>query len=295
MSFSVTDNIKRRIPWFIKIPAKLALSRLPLGARSWQDLNLFRAGAMDDPKYAFTVFKLHLDAVRRTELHNATVLELGPGNSLLTALFARSFGAARTFLVDGERLSTQDTSLFVRAEQTLADLGLPVPGVSGESSLDAVLARLGATYLTQGLESLRALPDGEIDVVFSQAVLEHIRLGEFVALIKETRRILKHDGISSHVIDFRDHLQNGLNHLRFSERIWESEFMARSGFYTNRIVWPAMEKIFQEAGFRVEVYSMKRWPAGLPTRQKSMAPSFRNRPPEELMVMGAHVLLRPLL
>jgi hypothetical protein len=26
-----------------------------------------------------------------------------------------------------------------------------------------------------------------------------------------------------------------LNNLRFSERIWESEFMAKSGFYTNRI------------------------------------------------------------
>src|SRR5215471_14902156 len=108
MPLSAGEHLKKHIPWFLKIPAKIVLSRLPIGARRWQDLNLFRAGPMDQPKYAYDTFKKHFDATGRSDLHACTVLELGPGNSLLTALFARSFGAARTLLVDSERLATED-------------------------------------------------------------------------------------------------------------------------------------------------------------------------------------------
>lgn len=292
MSVSVTDNLKRRIPWYLKIPAKIALSRLPLGARRWQDLNLFRAGGMDHPEYALNTFKKHLDAIGSPDLHERTVLELGPGNSLLTALIARSLGAARTLLVDSELLATPDISVFAQAEGMLAKLGLPVPGVSDTSSMQVVLKRLNADYLTDGLKSLQAIPDGAIDFLFSNAVLEHVRLAEFAIVLKETRRVLKAGGAASHVIDFRDHLQNGLNNLRFSERVWESEFMARSGFYTNRLTWPAMERIFGEAGFTTTPIELQRWPAGLPTPQNRMATPFRERPREELMVMLAHIVLR---
>lgn len=291
---SVIESFKKRIPWFVKIPAKIALSRLPLGLRRWQDLNLFRAGAMDDPHYAFNVFKKHLGAIGRTGLAECTVLELGPGNSLLTALFAWAFGARRTVLVDGERLASLDTSVFVRAERMLSDLGLPVLGIQAGPSMDAVLEQLNATYLTEGLTSIQSLPDGVVDFLFSNAVLEHVRLAQVAPLIQETRRVLKHSGVASHVIDFKDHLQSGLNNLRFSDRVWESEFMARSGFYTNRITWPAMAETFRQAGFRVEPCSLHRWPAGLPTLQRRMALPFRDKPLEELMVMGAHAILRPL-
>jgi SAM-dependent methyltransferase len=293
MSVSVNENVKRRIPWFVKIPAKIALSRIPVGALLWQNLNLFRAGAMDNPSYAYNTFKKHYSAARRTDLRGCTVLELGPGNSLLTALFARSLAADHTILVDSERLATQDLSIFSQAERMLSDLGLPIFGVSTSPSLDETLNRLNATYLTGGLNSLRSIGDGEVDFLFSNAVLEHIRLAEFAPLLKETRRVLKPGGAASHVIDFRDHLQNGLNHLRFSEKVWESEFMARSGFYTNRLSWPVMQNIFEEAGFAVEACSLERWQAGLPTPQRSMALPFRGRAPEELMTMLAHVVLWP--
>lgn len=293
MPVSVTENLKSRIPWFVKIPAKIVLSRLPIGARHWQDMNIFRAGPMDQPQYAYDTFKKHFDATGMGDLQGCTVLELGPGNSLLTALFARSFGATRALLVDSERLATEDLSIFAQAEQILSELRRPVSEAGSGLSLNAVLDRLNATYLTDGLASLQSIPDGEVDFLFSNAVLEHIRLSEFAALVKETRRVLKPDGAASHVIDYRDHLQNGLNHLRFSERLWESKFMAGSGFYTNRITWPEMKSIFETVGFHVEPHSLQPWPAGLPTLQKRMALPFRNKPSHELMTMLAHIVLRP--
>jgi len=292
MTSHALQKLKTGMPWFVKIPAKIVLSRMPVRSLRWQRLNLFKAGVMDDPAAAFRLFSTHLEGAGMSALTGKTVLELGPGNSALTALFARSLGAVRTWLVDAENLASQDLALFSRAEEILAELGLPVPGVGTAHSVSAALRQLEAEYLTSGLTSLQCLPDNHIDFMFSNAVLEHIRLAEFIPLAREMRRILKPTGIASHQIDFRDHLQEGLNNLRFSERIWENDFMARSGFYTNRLTWPAMKDIFEEAGLSVEIRTLQLWPEGLPTPQKRMADPFKNMPVEHLMTMGAHVILR---
>jgi SAM-dependent methyltransferase len=152
---------------------------------------------------------------------------------------------------------------------------------------------LNAEYLTTGITSLQRIPEGQVDFLFSNAVLEHVRLSQFASLAKEMRRVLRRDGVASHQIDFRDHLEEALNNLRFPEAIWESDFMARSGFYTNRLPWPAMKQIFEDSGFCVEMLVMQPWPQGLPTPQRSMALPFRKMPAEQLMIMGAHVILRP--
>jgi SAM-dependent methyltransferase len=285
--------MKEIIPWFVKIPAKIVLSRLPVGYHRWRRLNLFVAGPMDRPKYAFDVFKRHYEAAGFDTLCGRTVLELGPGDSLLSALYARSFGASRTWLIDVASLASKDPFVFAEAEHLLAGLNLPVPGIGRAHALSSVLGRLNATYLTNGLASLKSVPDGTVDLIFSQAVLEHVRLADFPTIVKEMRRVLKPNGVASHVIDFKDHLQNGLNNLRFPDRMWESEFMARSGFYTNRLTWPAMNKLFREASFLTELRSFDLWPKGLPTRQRDMARPFRNMPADELMVMEAQVVLRP--
>jgi len=249
---------------------------------------------MDTPAEAFSIFKKHYGATGLTTLCGRTVLELGPGNSALSSLFAASFGATRIWLVDTEPLASKDVTLFGQAEHILSELNLPVPGAGTAPSIDAALKLLNAIYLTEGLTSLQTIPDGEVDFLFSNAVLEHIRLADFTRTANEMRRVLRPNGVASHVIDFRDHLQNGLNNLRFPERIWESNFMASSGFYTNRLTWPAMKKLFEEANFYVELRSFELWPNDLPTRQSSMALPFRNMPPHELMVMSVHVVLRPL-
>jgi SAM-dependent methyltransferase len=290
----IRENLKARIPWFLKIPAKVALSRLPIRDKQWQKLNLFRAGTMDSPEFAFSIFKNHYEESGLTTLKDCAVLELGPGNGLLTALYARSFGATRTWLIDAGQLASIDVRLFVEGERVLSTLNLPVPQVGRASSMEIALEQLNATYLTGGLASLQTVPDETIDFMFSNAVLEHVRLSEFAKTVREMRRVLKPNGVASHQIDFRDHLQNGLNNLRFHERIWESEFMASSGFYTNRLTWPTMAKLFHEAGLSVELRSFRTWPKGLPTRQRGMARPFRNMSANELMVMDAKVVLRPL-
>jgi hypothetical protein len=109
-------------------------------------------------------------------------------------------------------------------------------------------------------------------------------------MLRELRRIQRQDGVSSHRVDLRDHLGGALNNLRFRERTWESGFVSRSGFYTNRIRYTEMLKLFREAGFEVEVTNVERW-THVPTACHKMATPFRDLSEEELTVSGFDVLL----
>jgi len=280
------------VPWFLKIPAKIALSRLPVRYDRWRSLNLFRAGQMDDPETAFQVFRMHNEAAGFGGRKGYTVLELGPGDSLLTALFAQAAGAERTILVDQSSLATLQVNLFAKAEAMLARKKMPVPGVANARSVSDALSRLNCSYLVDGLASLRAIPDASVDFIFSNAVIEHVRKRDFLETARELCRIMKADGVASHWIDYRDHLDMKLNNLRFSEPIWESEFMVNSGFYTNRLPEFAIRGLFEKAGFAVEVCDTDLWPGGLPTPQQAMSEPFANMPADQLMVMTNWLLLR---
>ena len=284
--------VSMTIPWFVKIPAKIILSRLPVRYDAWRSLNLFRAGGMDDPETAFKVFQMHSDAAGFAGRRGYTVLELGPGDSVLTALFARSAGAARTILVDQTRLASRQLRLFGAAEAMLLRKGLPVPGVTDAASPEDAMARLNCSYLVDGLESLRGLPTESVDFIFSNAVIEHVRKRDFAATVRELYRIMAPDGVASHWIDYRDHLQNKLNNLRFSESVWESDFMVSSGFYTNRLPAAEIRAQFEKAGFAVEVRDTQDWPCDLPTPQEAMSEPFAGMAPRDLMTMTNWLLLR---
>jgi len=285
--------MKTLVPWQLKIAAKIALSRLPVSHRLWRRVGLFEHGAMDQPEYAYVMFRRHFDRAsfpRRTG--GFVALELGPGDSLFSALIARAFGAAGSYLVDVGDLALRDVEPYQAMADYLAERGLPVPDAAQFSSLDELLAACGAQYLTAGLASLRNLPDQSVDFVWSQAVLEHIRKTDFLDTMRELRRVLRDDGVCSHRVDLKDHLGGALNHLRFSERVWESEWMAGSGFYTNRIRYSEMLRLFEQAGFAVEVVSVDRWDS-LPTPRARLAGGFRELPDDELCVAGFDVVLRP--
>jgi SAM-dependent methyltransferase len=149
-----------------------------------------------------------------------------------------------------------------------------------------------ASYGTAGLVSLKTVPDASVDFIWSHAVLEHVRRGEFEDFARECRRVLRADGVCSHQIDLGDHLGGGLNNMRIGSRWWEAEWMARSGFYTNRLRKAEILRMFESAGFAVKVRSVLRWPHA-PIARSALAPEFRDLPLEELLVRGFEVVLRP--
>jgi hypothetical protein len=96
--------------------------------------------------------------------------------------------------------------------------------------------------------------------------------------------------VGSHRIPIKDVIGGKLNDLRFSTRIWESSFMANSRFYTNRLRYLEMLRLFREAGFEPEVVCKICWKT-MPTARRKMAKEFALLSDEDLQVSDFDVLL----
>lgn len=293
MMMPTLGAVIHKAPWWAKIGAKVVLARLPVTYRIWKRLGVFQHGAMEQPAYAFNVFKTHYDCAASTkEMSDFVALELGPGDSLFSAMMARAYGAAAVYLVDSGPYAHTDTKCYRAMATFLEARGLKSPDHWEMECLEDMLVSCRATYMTSGLSSLHTIPDESVDFIWSHAVLEEVKHVEFHRVLKELRRIIKPNGISSHWVDLEDNISGALNHLRFSEAVWESKLMSTSGFYTNRIRYSIMMQLFVEAGFTPEVITLKRW-VRLPTPRSKLSDHFRYLPQDELSVRCFHVRLRP--
>jgi SAM-dependent methyltransferase len=288
----MTGELARHLPWWTKLGAKLLLARLPLPYHAWRKIGVFRHGAMLDADYALHVFDYHFRHARSAWTAGRTVLELGPGDSLATAMLARTHGAARTWLVDRAAYATPRLESYrALAERLNASPSSDRPAVPPPASLEAMLEWSGGRYLVDGLASLSVIPDDSVDLSFSHAVLEHVRRHEFDATIQELFRVAAPGGLTSHRIDLRDHLGMNLHNLRFSRQWWESPFVASSGFYTNRLRVTQIIDSFRHAGFEILSTRETRWPA-LPLPRRKLDPEFAAMPDGELTVQGFDLIAR---
>ncbi len=282
--------MKQYIPWQIRIVAKIILSRLPFNYRLWESMDLFKHGHMKNPEYALQVFEEHFNRVDfQRKNDNFVALELGPGDSLFSSIIARSFGAKRCYMVDVGAYASMEKKPYEALVKLLEDKGVPID-IDAGSSVSDLIEECGGVYCTEGLKSLKAIPDQSVDFIWSQAVLEHIRFHEFKAIMNELRRVLRTGGVCSHRVDLKDHLGGGVNNLRLGSHIWETDWMASSGFYTNRIRFNEMINRFVNAGFDVHVIKKDKWPE-IPISRQKMAAEFGEIDDEDLLVSGFDVTL----
>lgn len=286
-------GVTSRLPWWAKMSAKLALARLPVPYGFWRRAGLFRHGEMNLPARAVKTFDNYYNlASRHAPLTPGfSSLELGPGDSILSGLIARAYGASRAWLVDAGAFADTNIAACRQTAEMLRAQGKLVPDIGLATNLPEVLRQADVEYLTQGTTSLASIPDASVDFFWSQVVLEHVPRAEFPLLLKELRRIVSPNSIGVHSIDFRDHLGGGLNNLRFSREIWEGEVFRGGGFYTNRIRPREMLRMFSDAGFDVEVVSQTRWPH-MPIARNQLAHEFRGLPDEDFMVAEIEVIVR---
>lgn len=279
---------KESLPWWIKICAGLALSYLPLPYSVWKEVGIFAHGKMDSCEYAYSVFKSHHDRVKpRKEFVS---LELGPGDSLFSALVSWSFGSSKSYLVDAGDFADKTIHPYIRMRALLEEKNLPAPDIKSTTSVNELLEACSAHYLTDGLYSLRQIPDQSVDFIWSNAVLEDIRKHEFLDIMKELRRVLVPGGACSHVVDFKDHIDYNLNNLRFPDSVWESRLIRRSNIYTNRIRCTEMTDLFKDIGFHIKSFEIQRWEA-LPLGKDSLSKPFCDMSDAELCISGCTYIL----
>lgn len=278
--------------WALKIAAKIVLSRLPVPYGLWRAIGLFRHGRMDRTAYAMKIFRLHSSRAFAAGLpRGAAVLELGPGDSVASAVIAAAHGAGRVWLVDAGDFATKDVALYRQLAVDLGRLGLTAPNLASATSFAEVLLACNAVYLTRGLDSLCGMADASIDFAWSHSVLEHVRQHQLASTMRELHRVMKPGGLASHNVDYQDHLAGALHNLRFSRQLWESAMFADAGFYTNRVPALDMHRMFRQAGFALLEENFGRWDT-LPIPRRALAAEFANYPDQHLLQRTSHALLQ---
>ena len=278
--------------WALKILAKLIMARLPVDYKTWRQIGIFRHGQMDACCYSSRVFQLHFNRAFPENIPKGAVfLEMGPGDSIASAVLAAGLGGSRTYLVDVGDFASRDVAVYKSLADEIRAQGGQAPNLSDAQSFEDVLKICNVVYATHGLSSFRDIPTGCIDFAWSHSVLEHVRKHEFAETLGELKRVLKPNAIASHNIDFQDHIAHALNNLRFSEGIWESDFFVHSNFYTNRIPAVRMHAMFRDAGFRVLEEDFGRWPS-MPTARRALHRDFLAYRDDELLIRTSSVLLQ---
>lgn len=285
--------LKHATPWWLKATTKLVLARMPVGYSVLSRIGLARHGGMADPEWAADAFHRHYDNVEFARKSNGfTMLEIGPGDSLFSGMLAKAHGGHSSCLVDVGAFASRSVSRYRDMATYLQQQGFAVPDLASAESLEDVMERYAIRYETNGLESLKRLPDESFDFIFSAGALQHVYLDELPEVFRQIRRLVRRGGNTIHSFDFRDMMGQSLHHLRFSEKFWESKLIRTSGFYTNRLRQSQVLELAEAAGFDAALDEVNRWDE-LPVKRKSLKPPFDAMSDEDLRVMSNRVILQP--
>jgi SAM-dependent methyltransferase len=231
------------------------------------------------------------------DLTGASVLEVGTGwIPTIPALFHLA-GAGRIIGTDVERLldgaTTAHARRVVAAEtpRVREDLGLP-ESVDVEASLETMKIDYRCPF------DPRSVPDGSLDVIYSRAVLEHVRLPDLDSIFAGAHRMLRPGGFMAHLIDNSDHFQHRdrrlgrVNFLRYGDMTWRLMCMNVQNYqnrlrhtdYAARLVADGFEIVATEGEPDSEcLRSLETLP---------LAPAFAGRPRDDLAILTSLFVAR---
>jgi SAM-dependent methyltransferase len=293
LSLRMRNALRAAVPWWAKAAVKLGMAYVPYNYFLLRAVGLARHGGMDLPEFAFDTFHRHYSRVDfPTKGNGFTALELGPGDSLFNALIAKAHGASGSCFVDVGPFAHTDMGLYRNMADYLRRRGLPAPEIPPAATFDDLLRICNAQYGSEGLASLRKLPDESFDFIFSNGVIQSIQIEQVPHTLRELRRLLRPGGVSVHSIELRDTMGQSLHHLRFSKKVWESNWFKKAGFHTNRLRLSELVELHREAGFDTVFDEINRWPK-LPVPREKLARPYRDMDEDDLRVATVRLIFHP--
>jgi hypothetical protein len=247
-------------------------------------------GGTCSARYCYSVWLRHLVLASESGLSSlpTVVAELGPGDSLGTGLAALLSGVERYYAFDVVKFAGNERNLSIFDELVQlfssrapipddAEFPLIRPRIRSYAFPQQILTndRLGLALAPERVSRLRhavmntedassevryaapwfdssAIERNTIDMIFSQAVLEHV--DELDGTYKAMREWLKATGIMTHTIDFKSHglapVWNG--HWSYSDVIWKL-LRGKRPYLINREPHSTHLRKLEAAGFRVRL------------------------------------------
>lgn len=234
------------------------------------------------------------------DLDGKVILELGPGYSLTMALLFLAMGARKVYLIDRFKhlfWDKQDIAYHRKALNKIKEMDLPyVPSAMDALSFsehsDNIALNHNKIEFRSGDAASIPLGDSSIDIVFSNAVMEHVH--NVRKAIDEIHRVTRNEGLGIHEIDLRDHFfaQTPLRLLQYPDWLWNLMTWFRPG-YTNRLRLADYIKLFESYGFEIGKYTVTRRHEGV-LDHIELHPRFNIYPTLELEVLAFWVLLKKI-
>jgi len=278
----------------------------------------------DTARYCYSVWLRHLVMADQNGLCTTpkVVAELGPGDSIGVGLAALLSGAEKYFAFDiveyaslernahifeelvdlfrrRERIPLADE--FPEAKPQLKSYDFPCHILS-DAKLDRSLSDSHVERVRQSLLNIlgkesviryiapwherHLLEKESIDMIFSQAVLEHV--DDLTFTYRTFHDWLKPGGLMSHQIDFRCHgtAEKWNGHWAYSDLRWKM-IKGRRPYLLNRETHSRHIDLLKETGFRIVGDTAIKSPSGLSRRE--LAARFRNMPEDDLTTSGAFI------
>jgi hypothetical protein len=295
---------------------------------------LFHANTVDDlARYCYTVWLRHLSILYKngfTKIPN-TIAELGPGDSIGTGLAGLVCGSKKFYALDvvkhtniknnisvfdelvtlfAKRSAMPDDNEFPRVLPHLASYNFPSE-IFTNNNLEKLLDKSRIQCLRNELVDMekqknsiqymcpwndpKIIENDSVDVVFSQAVLEHVK--DLNHTYEAMYRWVKKGGCISNQIDFESHgLSDEWNgHWSFSDLTWKL-IKGNRPYLINREPLSKHLEAAQDAGFEIIlVLPVKTFPSDTYTstmERNKLAKKFRNMSEEDFTTTSAYILAR---
>jgi SAM-dependent methyltransferase len=235
----------------------------------------------------------------------ARFYEFGAGWELITPFLFYMLGVNDQTLVDiqsGLRLRETNHTI-AQCVELKAELerrwGRELRAIDGGEveSIAALEDRFGIRYLAPHDARDTEFAPGSFDFASNTFTMEHIPADDLAAILRETRRILREDGVLSSAVDMQDHYSyfdssiSAFNFLKFRPRAWA--LVNSSLHFQNRLRARDYRELHEAAGFRI-VAAEQDGPreADVATvRGLDLAPEFRGAYTDEDLAVRAITLI----
>ncbi len=268
---------------------------------NWRPLDASPEAIELDVKHALKIGSEYLTLIQKQSLslHGIETLELGPGYNYGASLVLACHGA-NTAVADRFPVTWQHEYHGALYRALLREISELWPTINPSPLVrcieDSTVSNVVKVFNSPA-ENLHGVADETIDVVLSNAVLEHLQNPELAAL--ELHRVTRQGGVGLHQVDFRDHrdFSRPLEYLLLGADEFAKVFLERNAECGRQMRHFELNEFFTCAGFDVSGFEAN-WIASdeylndfIPRLRESKS-AYRATPREDLRVISGHFTLR---